>query len=48
MQALYGAARYGIITPRDILAAWQAASPTDLRPLFREYLSYPWLDELTR
>ncbi len=48
MQALYGAARYGIITPRDILAAWQAASPTDLHPLFHDYLSYPWLDELTR
>jgi len=48
MQALYGAARYGIITPRDILAAWQAAAPTDLRPLYHEYLSYPWLDELTR
>ncbi len=48
MQGLYGAERYGIITPRDLLAAWQAASPTDLRPLFHEYLSYPWLDELTR
>lgn len=48
MQGLYNADRYAIITPRDILAAWQAASPTDLRPLFHEYLSYPWLDELAR
>lgn len=48
MQELYGADRYGIITPRDLLAAWQAASPTDLRPLFHEYLSYPWLDALTQ
>jgi hypothetical protein len=48
MQALYGAERYKIITPRDLLAAWQAASPTDLHPLFHEYLSYPWIDELTR
>ncbi len=48
MQALYAADRYGIITPRDILTAWQAASPTDLRPLFHEYFSYPWIDELTQ
>jgi hypothetical protein len=48
LQGLYREHRYGIITPRDILAAWQAASPTDLRPLFKEYLDYPWIDELGR
>jgi len=48
MQGLYSADRYAIITPRDLLAAWQAASPTDLRPLFHEYLSYPWIDDLGR
>jgi hypothetical protein len=48
LQMLYRADRYGIITPRDLLAAWQAASPVDLRPLFKEYLSYPWIDELRR
>ena len=48
MQALYRADRYGIVTPRDLLAAWQTTSPIDLRPLFHEYLSYPWIDALTR
>ncbi|HEY8598369.1 MAG TPA: hypothetical protein VIL85_08055, partial [Thermomicrobiales bacterium] len=46
MQQLYREHRYGIITPRDILGIWQANAPTDLRPLFKEYLDYPWLDEL--
>jgi len=48
MQQVYGADRYAIVTPRDLLAAWQSASPTDLRPLFHDYLSYPWIDELTQ
>lgn len=48
LQGLYATRRYGIITPRDLLAAWQAASPTDLRPLFHDYLSYPWIDALAR
>lgn len=48
LQGLYRTRRYGIITPYDLLATWQAGSPTDLRPLFREYLSYPWIDELGR
>lgn len=48
LQAVYRDHRYAIITPRELLAAWQAASPTDLRPLFKEYLDYPWLDELGR
>jgi len=41
MQQLYREHRYAIITPRDILGTWQANSPTDLRPLFKEYLDYP-------
>ncbi len=48
LQALYRDHRFGIITPRDILAAWQAASPVDLRPLFGEYLDYPWINDLRR
>jgi hypothetical protein len=48
MQALFRAKRYGIITPRDLLAAWQTASPVDLRPLFAEYLDYPWIGELAK
>ena len=48
MQQLYREHRYAIITPHDILGTWQANSPTDLRPLFKEYLDYPWLDELAR
>ncbi|HEX5502681.1 MAG TPA: hypothetical protein VFW96_08665, partial [Thermomicrobiales bacterium] len=38
LAALYRDDRYGIITPRDLLAHWQAHSPVDLTPLFREYL----------
>jgi len=48
MQQLYREHRYAIITPHDILGTWQANSPADLRPLFKEYLDYPWLDELAR
>lgn len=46
LQALYRDRRFGIITPRDLLGYWQAASPVDLRPIFREYLDYPWIDDL--
>ncbi|HET8627708.1 MAG TPA: hypothetical protein VFL91_09830 [Thermomicrobiales bacterium] len=38
LQALYRDDRYGIITPRDLLAHWQAHSPVDLTPIFREYV----------
>lgn len=48
LRALYREHRFGIITPRDILGAWQAASPVDLRPLFSEYLDYRWIDDLRR
>ncbi len=47
-QSVYRDYRFGIVTPRALLTAWQRASPTDLRPLFREYFDYPWIDELTR
>ncbi len=48
LQTLYRDHLYGIITSRDILTTWQAASPTDLRPLFKEYLDYPWIDQISR
>lgn len=48
MGRLYAEHRYGIITPRDLLTAWQRESPTDLRPLFKEYLDYPWIGEVGR
>lgn len=48
LQALYRDDRFAIVTPRDLLMHWQAASPVDLRPLFRQYLDYPWIDELGR
>lgn len=48
MQRLYEQHRFGIITPRDLLATWQAESPTDLRPLYTEYFDYPWIGELGR
>ncbi len=48
LQTVFREKRYGIVTPRELLTAWQAASPTDLRPLFGRYLTYPWLGELTK
>lgn len=48
LQQLYRDHRFGIVTPRDLLAAWQQAAPVDLRPLFREYLEYDWIDQLSR
>lgn len=48
LQTLFRDKRYGIITPRDLLAAWQAVSSVDLRPLFGEYLGYSWIGELTK
>lgn len=48
LRALYRDHQFGIITPRDILSRWQAASPVDLRPLFKDYLDYPWIDDLRR
>ncbi len=41
---LYTKNRYGIVTARDLLATFQQHSPTDLRPTFRAYVSYDWLD----
>jgi hypothetical protein len=46
LQDLYRAERFGIVTPRELLSAWQRHSPVDLRPLFKEYLDYDWIDEL--
>ena len=46
LQELYRDDRFGIITPRDLLAHWQARSPVDLRPLFRQYLDYDWINQL--
>jgi hypothetical protein len=45
---IYGEYRFGIVAPRDLLTAWQRASPVDLRPLYHEYFDYPWIDELAR
>jgi hypothetical protein len=43
---LYAQHRYGIITARDLLTIFQLHSTTDLRPTYRIYLSYDWLDTL--
>ena len=48
IEDLYRDDRFGIITPRELLAHWQARAPVDLRPLFRQYLDYDWIDGLTR
>lgn len=46
LRDLYAKNRYGIVTARDLLANFQRYSTTDLRPTFRAYLSYDWLDTL--
>ncbi len=43
---LYAQDRYGIVTARDLLTLFQQHSPTDLRPVLRDYLDYDWLDAL--
>jgi hypothetical protein len=46
MQALYSEFRFEIVTAWDVLLNWQLHSATDLRPLFREYFRYDWIDQL--
>lgn len=46
MRELYERFRFDIVTPWDVLLTWQLHSPVDLRPLFRDTFSYPWLDQL--
>ena len=46
MSELYSGHQFGIMTAWDVLSAWQAASATDLRPLFHDYFRYDWIDQL--
>ncbi len=46
MQDLYARFAFGIVTPWDVLSAWQAHSSVDLRPLFRSTFRYGWIDQL--
>jgi hypothetical protein len=43
---LYTQNRYGIVTARDVLTNFQRHSAKDLRPVFRNYVRYDWLDAL--
>jgi hypothetical protein len=43
---LYTQNRYGIVTAQDVLTSFQRHSVKDLRPVFRNYVDYDWLDAL--
>ena len=46
MQDIYANHAFGIATAWDVLSTWQRHSPTDLRPLYRTYFRYDWIDAL--
>ncbi len=37
---------FGIATAWDVLTTWQDYSPTDLRPIYRAFFRYDWIDSL--
>lgn len=46
MRDLYANRAFGIATAWDVLSTWQRYSPSDLRPLYRTYVRYDWIDVL--
>lgn len=46
MQDMYQRFAFDIMTAWDLLALWQQHSDVDLRPTFREYFRYEWIDDL--
>jgi hypothetical protein len=46
MQELYNRYAFDIVTAYDLLRLWQRHSPVDLRPLYRDYFRYDWIDSI--
>ena len=46
LRDIYAAFAFGIVTPWDMLNAWQVRSASDLRPLYHATFRYDWLDKL--
>jgi len=46
MREVYTDHAFGIVTPWDLLSAWQGHSSVDLRPLFAQTFRYDWIDQL--
>lgn len=46
MREVYNRFRFGIVTPWDMLTTWQRHSSVDLRPLYRAYFRYTWIDAI--
>ncbi|MFW6075821.1 MAG: hypothetical protein ACOC9Y_09505 [Chloroflexota bacterium] len=46
MQEIYDTYQFEIVTAYDMLRVWQEHSEADLRPLYRDYFRYDWIDDL--